>query len=203
MEWEEATMWVAGRGELKGQLVVVTGPSGCGKTTVIRRALEHPEMKSLQLSVSATTRPRRPGEQEGVAYHFMSVAEFEAARDRDFLEWAEYNGHYYGTPAKPVLDALAGGKSVLLEIEVKGALQIRAAAPSAFFVFFRAPAFRVLEQRLRARGTEDDATIHRRLKKAREELAEAHWYDVQLVNDDLDRCTLEFITVLRLNGCGG
>ena len=196
-------MWVAGRGELKGQLVVVSGPSGCGKSTLIRRALEDPAMKHLDLSISATTRPRRPGEQDGVDYHFMSLQEFQAVRDRDFLEWAEYNGHYYGTPAKPVLTALAGGRSVLLEIEVKGALQIRDTAPSAFFVFIRTPTFRTLEERLRQRGTEDDSAIHRRLKKAREELAESHWYDVQVINDDLGRSVEDFTSALRSNGCGG
>jgi guanylate kinase len=196
-------MWVAGRGELKGQLVVVSGPSGCGKSTLIRRVLGNPALRNLELSVSATTRPCRPGEQEGMDYHFMSVPEFEAARDTEFLEWAEYNGHYYGTPAKPVLDALEAGRSVLLEIEVNGAKQIRSTAPSAFFIFVRTRTFRVLEQRLRQRGTEDDAAIHRRLRKAREELAEAHWYDLQLINDDLDRAVERFVSALRSNGCGG
>ncbi len=197
-------MWVAGRGELKGQLVVVSGPSGCGKTSLIRRALEHPAMKGLVLSVSATTRQPRPGEQDGVHYHFMNPEEFGKARtDKKFLEDAEYNGNCYGTPEKPVFDALAAGKSVLLEIEVAGALQVRSIAPSAFFVFIRTPTFRILEQRLLRRGTETETTIHRRLCKAREELAAAHWYDVQLINDDLDRTVEEFVSALRSNGCGG
>ncbi len=196
-------MWMAGRGELKGQLVVISGPSGCGKSTLIRRALGHPALRNYDLSVSATTRPQRPGEQDGMDYHFMSVADFEAARDSEFLEWAEYNGHYYGTPAGPVLDALAAGRSVLLEIEVNGAKQIRSTAPSSFFLFVRTRTFRVLEQRLRQRGTEDDATIHRRLRKAREELAEAHWYDLQLINDDLDRAVQQFVSALRTYGSGG
>jgi guanylate kinase len=181
--------------------VVLTGPSGSGKTTVIRRALAHPEMKGLELSVSATTRPPRPGEQDGVAYHFLTRDEFDARRGK-FLEWAEYNGNEYGTPQKPVFDALAAGRSVLLEIEVVGARQVREIAPTAFFVFLRTPSFRVLERRLLGRGTEDDAAIHRRLVKARAELAEAHWYDLQLINDDLDRCVEELVSALRTNGCG-
>jgi guanylate kinase len=197
-------MWVAGRGELRGQLVVVSGPSGCGKTTLIRRALEHPAMKGLVLSVSATTRAPRAGEQDGVQYHFMHPEDFrKACEEKTFLEYAEYNGHWYGSPKKPVFDALSAGDSVLLEIEVKGAVQVRSIAPSAFFVFIRTPTFRTLEQRLLRRGTENESTIHRRLCKAREELAEAYWYDVQLINDDLDRTVEEFVSALRSNGCGG
>jgi guanylate kinase len=195
-------MWVAGWGELKGQLVVVSGPSGCGKSTLIRRALNHPAMKNLRLSVSATTRTRRPGERHAVDYEFLTPDEFQARVD-EFLEWAEYNGNRYGTPARPVFEALAAGNSVVLEIEVQGARQVRAIAPASFFVFIRTPRFGILEQRLLLRGTENETTIHRRLIKAREELAEAHWYDVQLVNDDLDRSVEEFVTALRSNGCGG
>jgi guanylate kinase len=193
---------VTGWGELKGQLVVVSGPSGSGKSSIIRRALEDPGI-NVELSISATTRGRRPGEQDGVDYHFLSGEQFDAARDRDeFLEWAEYNTHFYGTPAKPVYEALASGRSVLLEIEVQGALQIRNSAPSALFIFIRPPTFRELERRLRRRGTEDETAILRRLRKARAELAEAHWYDIQLINDDLDRCVEEFLVALKSNGCG-
>jgi guanylate kinase len=196
-------MWVEGWGHLPGQLVVVSGPSGCGKSTIIRSALERADL-GIQLSVSATTRARRTGETQGIHYYFMDVDQFEAMRDRgEFLEWAEYNERYYGTPAIPVYQALAAGRSVLLEIEVNGALQVRRHAPGALFVFIRTPTFSVLEQRLRSRGTEDDPTILRRLRKAREELAEAHWYDVQLVNDDFDGCLEQFVQVLKDNGCGG
>jgi guanylate kinase len=195
-------MWLAGRGDLPGQLVVVSGPSGCGKSTLIRRALERPELKDVRLSVSATTRPPRPGEREGVDYYFLSAEQFRANLG-DFLEWAEYNTNHYGTPREPVFEALASGRSVLLEIEVLGARQVREIAPAALFVFVRTPSFRVLEQRLRRRGTEEDAAIHRRLLKAREELDQAYWYDVQLINDDLDRCVEDLVTALRSNGCGG
>jgi guanylate kinase len=196
-------MWVEGRGQLPGQLVVVSGPSGCGKSTVIRRALDRPEL-AVRLSVSATTRPARPGEKEGVDYFFLSSAAFQDAIDRgEFLEWAEYNQNRYGTPAGPVYEALAAGQSVLLEIEVQGAKQVRQHAPSALFVFIRTRTFRVLEQRLRARGTETDDVVFRRLRKGREELAEAHWYDHQLCNDDLDDCVETFVQILKENGCGG
>ncbi len=134
----------------------------------------------------------------------MEWDEFRAERDAQrFLEWAEYNGHYYGTPATPVYQTLRDGRSVLLEIEVQGAKHIRDNAPSALFVFLKAPTFRILEERLRARGTETDPSILRRLKAARLELAEAHWYDHQIINDDFDRCVEEFTEVLKVNGCGG
>jgi guanylate kinase len=163
-------------------------------------------MDHFALSVSATTRPPRKGERDGVDYHFLGEEAFRQAVDRhEFLEHAEYNGFRYATPARPVFDALAAGRSVLLEIEVQGALQIRRTAPSALFVFIRTPTFQMLEERLRQRGTETESALNRRLCRAREELAEAHWYDVQVINDDLDRCVEKFVSALRTSGsgCGG
>lgn len=196
-------MFVDGRGHLPGHLVVVSGPSGSGKSTVLKRTLGHSGF-GLRYSVSATTRPPRPGEVEGADYFFLSRDEFETDVARgEFLEWAEYNGNLYGTPTRPVFDALASGTSVVLEIEVKGAVQIRHRAPGAYFVFIRTATFAELESRLLNRGTESDQAVFRRLQRGREELAEAHWYDVQLVNDDLDRCVGELAAVLTSLGCGG
>jgi guanylate kinase len=196
-------MWVEGWGDLPGQLVVVSGPSGSGKSSVIRAALETGALNA-RLSVSATTRDPRPGEQDGVDYHFLSADEFGAMRGSGgFLETAQYNKNFYGTPAEPVYEALRAGQSVILEIEVQGALQVRDSAPTAFFLFIKTPTFRVLETRLRGRGTETGPSILRRLKAARAELAEAHWYDRVLVNDDFDGCVGDFIRVLKENGCGG
>jgi guanylate kinase len=195
-------MYVEGRGYLPGKLVVVSGPSGSGKSTLIRLALDQLG-PGTRLSVSATTRSPREGEEQGVDYYFVDTPEFLARRERAFLEWAEYNGHFYGTPAAPVYDALAAGDCVLLEIEVQGALQVRRTAPEALFVFVKAPDFAELARRLRARGTEPDPVVLRRLRTARDELAEAHWYDAQLVNDDLDHCVEEFTALLKSHGCGG
>lgn len=196
-------MWVKGKGDLPGHLVVVSGPSGCGKSSILRAALEAPDMDAT-LSISATTRAPRPGERDGVDYVFKTEAEFLAEeREGHFLESAVYNGNRYGTPAPPVFEALALGKTVLLEIEVQGALHVRRTAPSALFVFIKTPTFRDLERRLRGRGTDSESTIHLRLLKAREELAEAHWYDVQLVNDAFDNCVGSFITLLKTYGRGG
>jgi guanylate kinase len=196
-------MWVEGWGHLPGQLVVVSGPSGCGKSTLIKRVLERADV-NIQLSVSVTTRDCRPDEVDGVDYHFKQYEDFRSAAVRgEFLETAEYNAHLYGTPSQPVYEALSAGKSVLLEIEVNGALQVRNAAPSALFVFIRTPTFRILEERLRRRSTESEPVILGRLRRARVELAEAHWYDYQLVNDDFDVCAEQFMTLLKSYGCGG
>ncbi|MFO0951341.1 MAG: guanylate kinase [Isosphaeraceae bacterium] len=196
-------MWVEGRGHLPGQLVVVSGPSGSGKSSVLRQALLHPGVNA-RLSVSATTREPRPGECDGVDYYFLTQNDFREAIGRgEFLEWAEYGPNLYGTPARPVYDALAEGMTVVLEIEVLGALQIRQHAPGALFVFIRTPTFRILEERLRGRGTETEASVLRRLRKARQELAEAHWYDVQIINDEFHRCVAEFVTTLSNVGPGG
>ncbi|MFO0908414.1 MAG: guanylate kinase [Isosphaeraceae bacterium] len=200
-------MLVEGRGRLPGQLVVVSGPSGSGKSTVVRRALDRGLRRkpgTLRLSVSATTRSMRPGETEGIDYYFLEHSAFEAAIGRnEFLEYATYNDHLYGTPARPVIESLASGETILLEIDVQGAIQVRRHTPGALFVFIRTPTFRVLEDRLSGRGTETELSLFRRLRRAREELAEAHWYDVQLTNDDLNRCVDEFLAVLESHDCGG
>jgi guanylate kinase len=193
-------MWVEGWGELPGRLVVVSGPSGSGKSTLVRRLLERPDVHA-RLSVSATTRPPRPGEAPGVDYHFVTAEEFRAARDRgEFLEWAEYNRSAYGTPKRPVLDALAEGWNVVLEIEVQGALQVRQIAPTALFLFVKAPSFAAMERRLLARGTETGADLHRRLVRAREELAQSHWYDVQIINDQVDPAVDQLAEVIKNYG---
>lgn len=189
-------MWVQGWGELPGRLFVVSGPSGSGKTTVLRRALERPGVDA-RLSVSATSRPPRLGEEHGRDYYFLTSEEFARARDAgELLEWACYNGHDYGTPAEPVFEALKQGRRVVLEIETQGAMQVRERAPTALFVFIDAPDFATLTRRLRHRATESDDQIHQRLVIARRERDLAHCYDVRIVNDDLDRAVDELAAVL-------
>ena len=179
----------------RGRLVVLAGPSGVGKGTVVAqmRALR----PDLWVSVSATTRTPRPGESDGVQYHFWSAERFQAEIERGgFLEWAEFGGNRYGTPRDPVVDRLARGESVLLEIELQGARQVRAAMPEAFMVFLTPPSFAVLEERLRGRGTEDETAVARRLEHAREELAAAIEFDVVVVNDDVSRAARELLDFL-------
>lgn len=175
-----------------GLLVVIAGPSGVGKGTVHARVRE--ALPDAVLSVSATTRPARPGEVDGVHYHFVDRPGFEAmvAAD-DLLEWAEYAGNLYGTPRGPAEAAVADGKVVVLDIEVQGALQVRAHSTGALLVFLAPPSFAELERRLRSRGTEDDAAVAARLDAARRELAQADLFDVVVVNDDLDRCVAEVL----------
>ncbi|BAC89562.1 guanylate kinase [Gloeobacter violaceus] len=166
------------------RLLVLSGPSGVGKDTILREVRErHP---GLYVSVSATTRPPRPGEVDGRDYRFLSAAEFEEwiATD-DLLEWACYVGNYYGTPKTPVLERLAVGEPVVLEIDVQGALQVKNNFPAAMLVFIRPPSLEVLAERLRSRGTDAPEAIERRLARAREELALADRFDHQVVNDKL------------------
>ncbi|AGY56439.1 guanylate kinase [Gloeobacter kilaueensis JS1] len=166
--------------------MVLSGPSGVGKGTIlalVRR--RHPE---LYLSVSATTRAPRTGEVDGRDYYFLTQAAFEQLiAENALLEWACYVGNYYGTPAAPVLAALAAGRSVVLEIEVQGALQVKNNYPAAMLVFVLPPSLAVLAARLRARGTDAPELIERRLERAAEELALVGHFDYRVLNDDLER----------------
>ena len=162
-------------------LVVLSGPSGVGKSTVVKALrAEHPE---VWLSVSATTRFPRPGETHGVHYRFVSRQEFaELVESGGLLEWAEFAGNLYGTPRQPVLDNLAAGRPVVLEIDLQGARQVRALMPGAKLVFLVPPSWDELVRRLTGRGTEDAAVVERRLAVARDEMAAEPEFDVTLVN---------------------
>jgi len=173
---------------LQGLVVVISGPSGVGKGSVHAGLLGR--LTDLEVSVSATTRSPRPGEVDGVAYRFVDDATFDAmVRAGAFLEWAEYAGNRYGTPRAQVEDAVARGRTVLLEIEVQGALQVRQNLPEALQVFLVPPSMEELERRLRDRGTEDESTVQARLELARSEMGASGRFDHVVVNDDLDRCT--------------
>lgn len=151
------------------KLIVISGPSGAGKGTLIRAVT--PCFDHLLVSVSATTRPRRAGEREGRDYRFMSRAEFlKRVEDGQFLEWAEFDGHLYGTPGDFVDAALSSGNDVILEIELRGARQVRARRPEAVSIFIQPPSLAELERRLRRRNTESEERIRRRIEHAREEL---------------------------------
>lgn len=170
-----------------GLVVVIAGPSGVGKGTVtaaVRRALP-----DAGFSVSVTTRRPRAGEREGVEYRFVDDEGFDRLiEDGALVEWAAYAGHRYGTPRAPLLAALAEGRVVLLDIEVQGALQVKERLPEALLVFLEPPDPAELERRLRARGTDDEDAIRRRLATATVELAVRDRFDVVVVNDDLDGC---------------
>ena len=178
-----------------GRLFVITGPSGVGKGTLIRRLLER--MPELELSVSATTRPPRPGERDGVDYHFRSEEEFDQMiGEGRLLEHATYSGHRYGTPRSEVEPRLAAGRSVVLEIEVQGARQIREAMPEAVQVFIAPPSPGALRERLEGRGTDPPEAIARRLAAAEKELAARSEFSHVIVNDDLDRAANELVALV-------
>jgi len=179
----------------RGRLVVISGPSGAGKTTVCERLLAHP---GFVRAITATTRSPRPGEVDGVDYHFLDEESFrQGIAEGRFLEHAEVHGRYYGTPAAPLEEQLDAGRTVLLNIDVQGAKQLMEAAVPAFYVFIAPPDLEELRRRLEARGTDDAASIARRMETARAELAESDRYDLVVVNDDLDRTVDTLLARIR------
>jgi guanylate kinase len=180
------------------RLTVLAGPTAVGKGTVA--ADVRARYPAVWLSVSATTRKARPGEVEGVHYHFVDEAEFERMiAEGEFLEWAVVHGrHRYGTPKHPVMEHLARGCPTLLEIDLAGARQVREAMPEARFVFLSPPSWDELVRRLVGRGTEDAAERERRLSTARVELGAASEFDHVIVNDRVDRAADELIGLMGL-----
>ena len=181
--------------EKQGKIFILSGPSGPGKGTVLKSAMKnHPDMF---LSVSATTRPPRTGEVDGVHYHFISDDAFLQMVERDeLLEHAGYAGNFYGTPRIPVDEALAQGRDVMLEIDVQGAQQIYAKRPDAVRIFLAPPSWTELEHRLVGRGTDSAEKIQQRLR--RDEMALAADYDYFIINDDVERAAAELNDIFRV-----
>lgn len=181
----------------KGLLIVISGPSGVGKGTV-RKALFEREGHDLVYSVSMTTRKPRDGEIEGIDYYFVSQEEFERQIEVDnLLEYAKFVGNYYGTPYDKVEEQLNNGNEVVLEIEVQGAIQVKAKKPDAVFIFIAPPSYKALEQRLRRRGTESEEIIKERLEKAYREIEQAPAYDYIVINDDVDNAADRIMAIIR------
>jgi len=182
---------------MKGPLIILSGPSGSGKSTIIRRLLAGGGLP-LRLSVSATTRPPRPGEKDGVDYYFWDRARFDRElRAGAFLEQATVHGACYGTLRREVDSYRERGIGVILDIDVQGAAQVRQQCPDSISVFLRASSLAVYEKRLRDRGTEDDTAIRRRLAAVEGELRRAGEYQYQVVNDDLDTAVAEIRAILQ------
>ncbi|NJM97366.1 MAG: guanylate kinase [Phormidesmis sp. RL_2_1] len=178
-----------------GQLIVIAGPSGVGKGTLLKHFLEG--HRDLQVSISATTRQPRPGEVNGQHYYFLSKQQFDAMiADNALLEWAEFAGNCYGTPKAPIISAIAQGKRVILEIELIGARQVRKSFPQAKQIFVLPPSRDILEKRIRRRGQDSEEAIAKRLSQAEVELAAADEFDVQIVNDSLERAIAELERVI-------
>ena len=180
----------------KGRLIVISGPSGVGKGTVVKALMDlDPEVK---LSVSATTRPMRPNEIDGVHYYFITHKKFEEMIAQDlFLEHAQYVGNRYGTPEGPVDLMLEEGYDVILEIEVQGGLQVMKRRPDAISVFIAAPSFEILGGRLRGRGDTDEEKVLMRLQQARMEYLVAPQYQYIVVNDRLEDAVSDVRSILR------
>ncbi len=180
----------------EGLLVVISAPSGGGKGTILKELFA--KDNNLVLSVSATTRSPRPGEEHGKQYYFLQKEEFEELISQGkMLEYAQYVGNYYGTPREPVEQWMAQGKDVVLEIEVQGGAQIKKLMPGCVSIFILPPSMEVLEKRLRDRGTEEDATVRKRLEKAREEIPHAKDYDYVVFNDRLEDAVEDLRAILR------
>ena len=179
----------------KGILIVVSAPSGCGKGTILAEVMKD---EKFYYSVSATTRSPRPGETDGVNYHFLGREQFEELiKTGGMLEYAEYCGNYYGTPRDKVLEKINEGKNVILEIEVQGAMQIREKCPEAVFVFIAPPSVAELRNRLEKRGTETPEVINQRVSEAAHEISFAYRYDYVVVNNILEDAVNDFISVIR------
>lgn len=184
----------------QGLLVVISGPSGAGKGTIVHELLA--QDRNLCVSVSATTRSPRPGEVDGTHYYFMDKAKFTQLVETDgMLEHAVYCDNFYGTPRGPVDAARAAGRDVILEIEVQGAMQIKQKCPDCITIFILPPSREVLEKRLRDRGTEDEATVQKRMSQLTRELGMVQHYDYAVVNGELEKAVDDVCAILRAEHC--
>ncbi|HEX5950935.1 MAG TPA: guanylate kinase [Actinomycetota bacterium] len=182
--------------EPRGRVFVIAGPSGVGKGTIVQSVLER--LPRLRRSVSATTRPSRPSERDGMDYLFVSDEEFSRmAREGELLEWAEIFGHRYGTPVRLVREALERGDDVLLEIDVQGAHQVRERMPSAVLILLEPPSMAELERRLRERATEDEIGLSERLATAEWELEQRAWFDHVVLNDDVEQAVDLLVAIIQ------
>jgi guanylate kinase len=184
----------------EGLLLVLSGPSGVGKGTVNRHLMTLKPL--LKLSVSMTTRPPRPGEVEGQDYYFAGRSQFNRLiREDAFLEWAKVHGYLYGTRRETVVETLARGVDLLLEIDVQGAHQVRRRMPAAVLIFLAPPSMEALRERIFNRGTEDAARIRRRLRVARQEMEAYHTYDYLVVNDRVEKAAAAISAIIDAEKC--
>ncbi len=183
-----------------GQLIVISGPSGAGKSTVIRKVMN--ANPNMVFSISATTRPPRDGEVDGVNYYFVDRPFFEEMiANKELLEYAQYVGNYYGSPRDAVYDHLVAGKDVVFDIEVQGAMQIKRICPDAIMIFMVPSTFDEIERRLRGRGTDSEDTVQQRIVAAKNECRYAPDYKYLVINDDTDVAAAEINAIVTAEKC--
>lgn len=179
-----------------GKLIILSAPSGTGKSTAVASLCAL--MPQLQVSVSCTTRPKRPQEQEGKDYFFLTEAEFRARMAAgDFAEWAQVHGNFYGTPKAPLEEVLGSSRVMLLDLDVQGGMQLKKAFPQAVSIFLLPPSFEVLQERLQGRATDSPEQIRLRLENAKRELEYQNFYDYCVVNDDLEQAVRDIAKIIR------
>jgi guanylate kinase len=184
----------------RGKTFIISGPSGVGKSTVLHALME--SRKNLYFSVSATTRDPRPGEIDGLHYHFLDVDTFREKIAKDeFLEYAEYVGNFYGTPKKFVDAAMNRGQDVILDIEIQGAIQVCSKRPDTVRIFIAPPSWSELERRLTERGTDSQEKIQKRLLRAKVEFQTAHTYDYFVINDTVEEAVMELNAIMTAEHC--
>ena len=184
----------------RGKTFIFSGPSGVGKSTILKGLME--KRKNLYFSVSATTREARPGEENGVHYHFLKEETFHFWRAQgEFLEYAQYVGNFYGTPKRYVDMAMEEGKDVILDIEVQGAIQVSEKRPETVRIFVAPPSWTELERRLNQRGTDSPEKIHQRLQRAKEEMESASFYDYIVINDSVEKAVAELDAIMTAEHC--
>ena len=184
----------------RGKTFIFSGPSGVGKSTILKGLME--KRKNLYFSVSATTREPRPGEVNGVDYHFLKEETFHFWRAQgEFLEYAQYVGNFYGTPKRYVDMAMEEGKDVILDIEVQGAIQVAEKRPETVRIFVAPPSWAELERRLNERGTDNPEKIRQRLHRAKEEMENASIYDYIVINDSVEQAVAELDAIMTAEHC--
>jgi len=179
----------------RGSLFIISGPSGTGKGTVCNELIKE---DNISLSISATTRDKRIGEEEGVTYYYLTKDEFEGLIKNDrMLEYANYNGNYYGTPKEAVENMLLSGKNVILEIEAQGAFKVKEKMPEAVLIFILPPSIKELKRRLIERGRESQEEIQSRINAAKWEISQSIKYNYILINDELSKCVNETLDIIK------
>lgn len=184
-----------------GQIIVISAPSGAGKGTIIKELLKN-DNKTRWLSVSATSRAPREGEQEGINYYYLTEEDFKKKIENDyFLEYTNYAGNYYGTPKEYIKDKIEKGIDVILEIEIEGAMNVKRLIPEAMFIFIMPPSLKDLVKRLKGRGTESNEKIIKRFHEAYKEINEVTKYNYVVVNDEIDKAVDKIESIIKAERC--